>query len=212
MNSTLATITGRHRERELAISNQASLFPQSKLATPIPKGFRYQADFISEAEEHVLAKSLSHLPLNPFEFHGHLGNRRVVSFGLRYDYGRREVEQADDPPSFLDALRAKVAEFAGRAVQDFHQIGINEYRPGAGIGWHRDKPHFGDVIGVSLLSPAKMRFRKRDKKAWTRASQLLDPRSVYILTGESREVWEHSIPPVSSLRYSITFRTLAQPH
>jgi alkylated DNA repair dioxygenase AlkB len=187
------------------------LFPQieSKVQMPSPPGFRYQPELIDKVEEESLATALGSLPLKPFEFHGHVGNRRVVSFGLRYDYARRAVEVSDDPPKFLDDLRKKVADFAGRRVEEFVQVGVNEYRPGAGIGWHRDKPQFGDVVGVSILSQAKMRFRKRDGKGWIRASQALDPRSVYTLTGEAREVWEHSIPPVSSLRYSLTFRTLA---
>ena len=159
-------------------------------------------------EEHALVTALSNLPLKPFEFHGHFGNRRTASFGLRYDYGRRGLQLADSPPPFLQALLKKVAEFAGHAVEDFRQVGINEYRPGAGIGWHRDKPEFGDVVGVSLVSSVKMRFRRRSGRGWTRASQILEPRSVYLLTGEVRELWEHSIAPVTSLRYSLTFRTL----
>lgn len=174
-----------------------------------PPGFRYQAEFVSEAEEKDLAAALSTLPLKPFEFHGHVGNRRVVSFGLRYDYNRREVRAADDPPTFLDKLRIKVAQFTGCEVHDFKQIGINEYAAGAGIGWHRDKPEFADVVGVSLLSAAKMRFRKRSDEGWVRRSHILERRSVYVLSGEARQLWEHSITPVASLRYSLTFRTLA---
>jgi alkylated DNA repair dioxygenase AlkB len=185
------------------------LFPPSNSPSDalIP-GLRYHPALISEVEEHALVTALSNLPLKPFEFHGHLGNRRTASFGLRYDYARGGLQLADSPPRFLDALLLKVAEFAGRALDDFRQVGINEYRPGAGIGWHRDKPEFGDVVGVSLVSTVKMRFRRRSGKGWTRASQILEPRSVYLLTGESRKLWEHSIAPVPSLRYSLTFRTL----
>lgn len=201
--------------RERAIPNQQSLFPGSHLpgssspsGAPIP-GLRYQPALISEEEEQALVAALIHLPLKPFEFHGHVGNRRTASFGLRYDYARRGLQLADSPPCFLEPLLIKVAEFAGHAPQDFRQIGINEYRPGAGIGWHRDKPEFDDVVGVSLISPVKMRFRKGSGRGWLRAAQLLEPRSVYLLTGESRKLWEHSIAPVASLRYSLTFRTLA---
>ena len=80
------------------------------------------------------------LPLKPFEFQGYFGNRRVQSFGFRYDYGLGGVELAEAPPPFLEPLLSKVAEFAGHAVQGFRQIGISEYRPGSCIGWHRDKP------------------------------------------------------------------------
>ena len=166
-------------------------------------------ELIDKAEEDELAIALGALALKPFEFHGHIGNRRVVSFGLRYDYARRGVELSDPPPRFLDDLRLKIAKFANREAREFVQIGVNEYRPGAGIGWHRDKPEFGDVVGVSLLYPAKMRFRMSKNNRWIRAAHILEPRSVYILTGEAREVWEHSIPPLTSLRYSLTFRTLS---
>jgi alkylated DNA repair dioxygenase AlkB len=159
-----------------------------KPATAPPPGFRYQAEFISEAEEKQLATALGTLPLKPFEFHGHVGNRGVVSFGLRYDYSLREVRTAEDPPAFLGNLRAKIARFTGYQVLDFKQIGINEYRSGAGIGWHRDKQEFGDVVGVSLLSSAKTRFRKRSNEGWVRRSFVLEPRSVYVLSGEARQL------------------------
>lgn len=190
---------------------QQSLFPPAKAASAplFAEGLRYRPDFITEAEEQALAAALGQLPLKPFEFHGYVGNRRVLSFGLRYDYSRRGVEPAAQPPPFLDALRSRVAEFTGRAPDEFRQIGINEYRQGAGIGWHKDKPEFGDVAGISLLSDVKMRFRKSSGESWLRASHLLQARSLYILTGEVRHEWEHSIAPVSSLRYSLTFRTLA---
>jgi alkylated DNA repair dioxygenase AlkB len=175
----------------------------------LPTGFRYQAEFISESEEKELTAVLGTLTLKPFEFHGHVGNRRVVSFGLRYDYSKRAVKSAADAPAFLDNLRVQVAQFAGYDIQDFKQIGINEYRVGAGIGWHRDKQEFGDIVGVSLLSRATIRFRKRSGEGWTRQSHILEPRSIYLLSGEARQLWEHSIPPVLSLRFSVTFRTLA---
>lgn len=174
----------------------------------VPEGFRYQEEIISEAEEVALAASLTTLQLKPFEFHGHLGNRRVTSFGLRYDYARRTVEAAQSFPAFVTELRSKVAKFAGREVEEFQQGGVNEYRPGAGIGWHKDKPEFGVIVGVSLLAPATMRFRRPKENGWMRISQILKPRSIYILEGESRTLWEHSIPALDALRYSLTFRTL----
>jgi alkylated DNA repair dioxygenase AlkB len=159
--------------------------------------------------EAYLVKGLQTLDLKPFEFHGHFGNRRVVSFGLRYNYDQREVQTAPDVPSFLNELRERAGQFAGCSPQDLKQVGINEYRPGAGIGWHRDKPEFGDVIGVSLLAPVKMRLRKRQGQKWERRSIVIQPRSIYVLAGAVRHQWEHSIPPVNELRYSIMFRTLA---
>jgi alkylated DNA repair dioxygenase AlkB len=176
----------------------------------MPEGFRYEEDIISEADEAALAKSLATLDLKPFEFHGHLGNRRVTSFGLRYDYARRTVKVTDGFPAFVADLRNKVAKFAGRTVGEFQQGGVNEYPPGAGIGWHKDKPQFGVIVGVSLLAPATMRFRRAEGKGWIRRSQRLEPRSVYILEGEARSEWEHSVSPVDALRYSLTFRTVAE--
>jgi alkylated DNA repair dioxygenase AlkB len=182
------------------------LFPEMKAGPP---GFRYRENLVTEWEERALAASLGQLDLRPFEFHGYLGNRRVASFGLKYDYERRSVEPASAMPGFLNNLLARVAEFAGCEAAAFRQVGVNEYRPGAAIGWHKDKPQFGIVVGVSLLSPARMRFRRARGRQWERISRDVEPRSVYILSGEARAEWEHSIPPVGDLRYSITFRTLA---
>ena len=185
------------------MDQQDALFPQ-------PRGFRYREDIVTEEEEATLVSSLEQLDLKPFEFQGHLGNRRVVSFGLKYDYGRRAVEQASALPAFLDDLLVRVAEFAGLDPDAFRQVGVNEYRPGAGIGWHKDKAQFGIVVGVSLLAPAIMRFRWADGTRWNRISHTLKPRSIYLLSGESRTEWEHSIPPQTNLRYSVTFRTLSE--
>ncbi len=193
------------------MSGTAELFPElgRKQGPLTPEGFRYQEDVITAAEEAVLVAALQKLDLKPFEFHGHVANRRVISFGLRYDYRRRTVEAASEFPSFLNELRVRAAEFAGRDVDEFRQAGVNEYGPGAGIGWHKDKAQFGIVIGVSLLAPATMRFRRTQGRGWARVSQTVAPRSIYLLSGEARTEWEHSIPPLDALRYSITFRTVS---
>jgi alkylated DNA repair dioxygenase AlkB len=193
------------------MTRQTALFPEpgSKTEQVTPAGFRYQEDVITEVEEATLVASLQKLELKPFEFQGHLANRRVISFGLRYDYSRRTVEAASEFPPFLNELRAKAAEFAGRGVSEFRQAGVNEYRPGAGIGWHKDKALFGIVVGVSLLAPATMRFRRAQVRGWARLAQTIAPRSMYVLSGEARTEWEHSIQPLDQLRYSLTFRTLA---
>jgi alkylated DNA repair dioxygenase AlkB len=114
-------------------------------------------------------------------------------------------EAADRFPSFLAELRNRVAKFAGRRVDEFRQVGVNEYSPGAGIGWHKEKAQFGVIVGVSLLAPATMRFRRSDGDRWVRMSQRLLPRSIYILEAEARTMWEHSIPPSDALRYSLHF-------
>lgn len=178
------------------------------LAAGAPPGFQYWLDVIAADEEAALIAQLAALPFRPFDFHGYQANRRVVSFGLRYDYGKRGVEVAQPIPAFLQPLRARVAELAGLPAGAFEQSLINEYAPGAGIGWHRDKPQFGLVAGVSLASPCVLRFRRRDGATWMRGRAALAPRSAYLLSGPARDVWEHSISPGEALRYSITFRTL----
>jgi alkylated DNA repair dioxygenase AlkB len=185
---------------------QADLFAA---APPAPEGFRYQRELISAAEEEALTAELAGLPFAPFDFHGHLANREVAGFGLRYDYGRREVLAAPPIPAFLLPLRDKVGAFAGAPGEDFVQLLINRYRPGAGIGWHRDKPQFEAVVGVSLGSPCLFRFRRKAGAGWDRLSLTVEPRSAYLLGGPARHEWEHSIPPQDEPRYSITFRTLA---
>lgn len=194
------------------MDRQDALFPETeeRPTQPEPPGFRYLEQIVTEEEEETLVASLGQLNLKPFEFHGHLGNRRVVSFGLKYDYSRRSVEPAGETPAFLADLLVRVAGFAGYEADAFQQVGVNEYRPGAGIGWHKDKSHFGIIVGVSLLAPATMRFRRAHGAHWNRVSHIVKPRSIYILSGEARTEWEHSIPPLTDLRYSVTFRTLSE--
>ena len=186
-------------------SAQADLFAAPKR---LPEGFRYQAEVLSADEEEALARELSALPFKPFDFQGFLANRRVASFGFRYDYGSRAVVEAAPFPSFLLSVRRKIAAIFDRPADAFQQVLINEYRPGAGIGWHRDKAQFDEVVGVSLLAPCVLRFRRKSGEAWERASLNLEPRSAYLLSGPARGEWEHSIPVLDRLRYSITLRTL----
>ena len=174
----------------------------------MPEGIRYLPDVLSVEEEQALAHELANLPFKPFDFHGFLAKRQVVSFGRRYDYGRRAVVEAEPFPAFLEPLRRKVAAIFDRPADAFQQALINEYRPGAGIGWHRDKAQFDEVVGVSLLAPCSLRFRRKAGQTWERASLTVEPRSAYLLSGPARTVWEHSIPALGHLRYSITLRTL----
>ena len=172
----------------------------------LPEGFRYAPDFLSPEEEHDLVAHVRTLPFEGFQFHGFVGNRRVVSFGWRYDFNERELQKADDMPPFLLPLRSRAAAFAGLEPSSFQHVLVTEYAPGAGIGWHRDKAVFDEVVGISLASPCRFRFRRKRGDKWERAEQVAEPRSVYLLTGPSRTEWEHSIPPMDRLRYSITFR------
>lgn len=191
--------------------SQRALFTEMEQKPPEvePPGFRHREQIVSEEEEAALAAGLEKLGLKPFEFHGFLGNRRVINFGLQYDFSSPSVQRADDMPSFVNDLLSRVASFAGREKGAFRQVGVNEYHPGAGIGWHKDKPQFGIIVGVSLLAAATLRFRRTQGENWIRVSHTLQPPSIYILAGEARTDWEHNIPPLNALRYSITFRTLA---
>ncbi|MHB8287041.1 MAG: alpha-ketoglutarate-dependent dioxygenase AlkB [Caulobacteraceae bacterium] len=172
-----------------------------------PEGFRYQAGLLSDAEAEDLLAQLASLPFKPFEFRGYTGKRQVVSFGWRYDFNHARLDAAQPIPAFLDPVRRRAAAFAGLAPERLEQVLINSYEPGAGIGWHCDRPQFEDVIGVSLGAPGRLRFRRRRGTGWARAAAAIAPRSAYLLRGPSRTDWEHSLPEVEAQRYSITFRT-----
>lgn len=185
---------------------QPSLFED---LAPGPPGFVYRSEVIGPDEEGALAQALGRLDLRAFEMRGYAARRRVAYFGRRYEESTQGLEDGPPIPDFLQPLRQQAAGFAGLRPEALVHALINEYPPGAPIGWHRDRPAFGQVVGFSLLSPCVMRFRRRREAGWERRSLTLEPRSAYWLAGEARSVWEHSIPPVEALRYSITFRTLA---
>jgi len=141
---------------------QAKLFEEHKIAANLPEGMSYRAQLISEVHEKALLDHVRQLPFKEFEFHGYKGKRRTVSFGWQYEFsGRGKLQKANDIPQFILPLRAVVAEFAQIDPEYLQHVLVIEYGPGAGIGWHRDKAVFGDVIGVSLLSPCVIRFRKK---------------------------------------------------
>lgn len=173
----------------------------------LPSGFRYRKDALSADEERALVAHLAALPLRAFEFRGYLGKRRVLSFGWQYDFNKGALRTAEDIPGFLLPLRESAARLAGLAPSDLRQVLVTEYAAGAGIGWHRDKPMFDRVVGISLRSPCLFRFRRRSGTAWERVSLTVEPRSAYLLQGSSRTEWEHSIPAVDDVRYSVTFRS-----
>jgi alkylated DNA repair dioxygenase AlkB len=172
----------------------------------LPEGFRYRPDVISSDQERELLERMRELPFREFEFQGYVGKRRVVSYGWKYDFNERQLQKVDDIPPFLIPLRETAAEFAEVSASSLQQALVTEYAPGAGIGWHRDKAMFGEVIGISLLSPALFRLRRKVGSKWERASVIAEPRSAYLMRGPSRTEWEHSIPEVDALRYSVTFR------
>jgi alkylated DNA repair dioxygenase AlkB len=176
----------------------------------LPEGFKYQPEVMSLDEEQALLQRVREFPFRDFEFHGFVGKRRVVSYGWHYDFNDRVLQKADDIPAFLLPLREAAAAFGGMAARQLQQVLVTEYDAGASIGWHRDKAVFGDVIGISLLSSCRFRLRRKVGTGWDRVSITAEPRSAYLLRGPSRIEWEHSIPAVDTLRYSITFRNLRE--
>jgi alkylated DNA repair dioxygenase AlkB len=150
------------------------------------------------------------LPFREFEFHGVTGKRRTVSFGWRYDFNGGGLTRTEDMPEFLSGIRARAENFAGLQPGNLQHVLLTEYAPGAAIGWHKDRSVFGDVVGISLLSPCTFRLRLKTGNGWERRNLAAEPRSIYLLRALSRTEWEHSIPGVESLRYSITFRNVLE--
>ena len=189
------------------MTSQFNFFDAPEREHAVLEGFRYQRELISAREEQALLTHLRELPFRPFQFHGHQGRRRTVSFGWQYEFsGSGKLRKAEDIPEFLLPLRALAASFAGLEPEAFQHALVIEYGPGASIGWHRDKPVFGEVVGISLLAPCVLRFRRKVGAKWERANVTAEPRSAYHLTGPVRSEWQHSILRVDTLRYSITFR------
>lgn len=184
---------------------QPSLFD---LPPALPEGLRYAEGVVSEADAAAVVEAIAALPFKPFEFHGFQGNRRVVSFGWRYDFSEARLHLAEAIPAFLEPARRAAAAFAGLAPEALAHALVTEYAPGAGIGWHRDRPEFDQVVGLSFLSAAVLRLRRRAADRWERAALPLEPRSAYLLNGPARSDWQHSIAPGAQLRYSVTFRSL----
>lgn len=180
-----------------------------QVPTPF-EGFRYRPELIPREDEDALVAQVGELPFREFDFHGYKGKRRVVSFGWHYDFSGARLRKADAIPEFLLSLREVAAWFANLEGEAFQHVLVTEYGPGAGIGWHRDKSVFGEVVGVSLLAPCTLRFRREAGAKWDRVNVLAEPRSGYHLSGPARSIWEHSILRHDALRYSITFRTLLE--
>jgi alkylated DNA repair dioxygenase AlkB len=178
----------------------------------VPDGFLYRPNFVTPEEETALVDDISQIEFSAFEMRGVVARRRVAFFGHSYDAGR----VSPPLPAFLLPLRARMARLADVSPHAFAMALINEYPPGAPIGWHRDAPQYDIVAGVSLLSSCRMRLRpyvspgapKQGQRRTATHELLLEQRSAYVMTGDSRSGFEHQIPPVTALRYSITFRTL----
>lgn len=174
----------------------------------LPAGLRYAEGVIAPEAAAALVAAFADLPFQAFDFHGFKGNRRVVSFGSRYDFSASALKEAAPLPDWLEPARRAAAAFAEVPPAAIEHAMVTEYAPGAGIGWHRDRPEFDKVIGLSFVSEAVLRLRRREGEAWRRASLPLAPGSAYVLDGAARQDWQHSITPGERLRYSVTFRTL----
>ena len=185
------------------VASQPDLF-----AEPLP-GLSQAGAIVGPDEEQVLIASIDASPLTPFRFHQWQGKRLTVTYGWSYDFDDGTFTPAEAIPDWLLSVRAKAAQFAELPADELAQALLIRYDPGAGIGWHRDRPVFEHVFGISLGAPATMRFRRRRRGGFDRAALLLAPRSIYHLTGEARHRWEHSIAPMDEMRWSITFRSLA---
>jgi alkylated DNA repair dioxygenase AlkB len=186
----------------------------SLFGADLPAGFTFREEFLSRDEENRLIEHINSIEFANFEMRGVVAKRRVAFYGASYD---RTDGPSPPIPEFLHPVRAKLASLAGVTPEAFAMSLINEYRPGAPIGWHRDAPQYDIVAGVSLLSSARMRLRpyvspsqaaQQSTRRQTTHEIELPPRSAYVMSGDARSRYEHSIPAVAALRYSITFRTL----
>jgi alkylated DNA repair protein (DNA oxidative demethylase) len=182
---------------------------RSTVAVDPPPGLRYVPDFLSEPEERDLITEIEAYPFHEVLMRGQVARRTVIHFGWDYDYDGWKVHPTTPPSPALRTLADRCASAAGIAPEALEQFLVARYPPGATIGWHRDAPMFGSpVIGVSLVSPCTMKFRRRTPEGFEVLPMLLEPRSLYILDGAARTQWQHSIPPTKALRYSISMRTL----
>lgn len=177
-------------------------------SAPIP-GLVIREEVVVETEERDLIRHCEELELSPFRFQGWEGKRLTRSFGWHYDFDRGRVGETEPIPEWLLTARVKAANALGRDPSAFVQALVIRYDPGAGIGWHRDRPQFNEVIGVTLASEATLAFRRRREDGkFDRVKQPLRPRSAYLLSGEARDGWQHGIAEHETLRFSLTFRSL----
>jgi alkylated DNA repair protein (DNA oxidative demethylase) len=175
-----------------------------------PEGLLYRPEVITPEEEAALLGVFRGLRFDPIVIHGQAARRTARHFGLGYDYQARTPLPGEPIPEWLEGLRAALAALAGRESAELVEALVQRYPAGATIGWHRDAPAFGTVLGVSLGGAARLRFQRGrggERRVW---EVRLEPRSGYVLAGEARTSWQHSIPPTKEERYSVTFRTLRQ--
>ena len=183
--------------------------PRLPAADAPPDGLVYVEELIDVDEEAVVIAALETVDWRSVEMRGQIARRVVRHWGLRYDYEGRELVPTDPLPAVFEPVRERAAALAGRRPQELVQVLATRYAPGATIGWHRDAPMFGTVVGVSLGAPCRLRFLHAQgsgpREVWEVSAA---PRSGYVLAGAARWSWQHSIPPLQQTRWSLTFRTL----
>lgn len=218
-----------------------SLFPDMpgprQLLPPLPQGFIYQPEFITEAEERSILREIGRLELQQAVWNGYMARRRIASFALngnapfryRADPNKGSATVTDNPlqkddgtveskpvetltaPGWLSELSARIAHFLGYVPEQICHALLTEYPQGAPIGWHRDSPPHASIIGLSLGSDCTFRLRPHFEQQRSRASVIsfqAEARSLYEMAGASRSRWQHSIAPVRERRWSITLRTM----
>src|SRR5262245_7662926 len=176
----------------------------------LPAGMVYEPNFIARDEEAVLLSEIRNLPLREAKYKEFTAKRRIMSYGGSYDFSSNELVPAGPIPPFLDELRERAARWVEKPASLFTHALIAEYKPGTQLGWHRDVPDFEMIVGVSLGGACRMRLRPYPPPKGRSAESLsaeLEGRSAYVMRGHARWHWQHSVPPVKALRYSITFRT-----
>ena len=190
------------------MSGQGSLFARAR---SLPDGLVYRLDFLTPDEEKALLGEIARLPLAEARYKAFTAKRRIVSYGAGYDFDSNDLMTAPPLPPFLVSLREKAAAFAALPAERLSQALVSEFRPGTTLGWHRDAPPFGTVVGISLAAACRLRFRPYPPKPGRAVDGFelrLVPRSIYVLRDDARWRWQHHVPPTKELRYSITFRTL----
>ena len=190
---------------------QGDLFgAEASAAVALPDGMRFEEAFLSPEEEARLIAIIEDLPLANMKYQQFTALRRVVSYGGQYDFSAQRLNAAAPLPAWLDPVRQRACAWAGIPPEQFSQALVAEYQPGTPLGWHRDVPDFEDIVGISLLGDAVLRFRAYPPDAAKKSDVLrvlLPPRSIYLLRGAARWGWQHSVAPTKQLRYSITLRT-----
>jgi alkylated DNA repair dioxygenase AlkB len=186
------------------------LFPIESLVSSAPSipGLRYLPNYVLYETERKLIAAIDAESWNT------AWQRRRQLYGA--DYGKSEGNPQPMPDWGVELAERMYAD--GITPHRFDQMLVNEYVPGQGISMHRDYQTFDDtVVSLSLLSTCIMDFRYAEDGR--RESLLLEPRSLLVLSGESRQGWQHGIAARKKdawqgrklqrgRRLSVTFRTV----